>query len=201
MSRISWVDFFVEERSAEAALEILVPRIRADFDFQIHSYEGVGDMLAKLPGRLKGIASYIQPDHRVVVVRDEDRKDCTKLKSEIEKIAIDAGLRPKAKRGRFDVLTRIAIEELEAWWFGDTAALVAAFPGVPKTLATRQAFRDADRIKGGTWEALERLLREAGHARGGLAKTAVARTMAARVDLEKNTSRSFQAFRSGLLSL
>lgn len=156
MTAVNWIDFFVEERSAEVALEVLVPRIRADFDFRIHAYGGVNDMLAKLPRRLKGIASCIQPDHRVVVVRDQDRRDCKRLKLEIENIARKAGLLPKGKQAAFHVLTRIAIEELEAWWFGDAAALAAEFPGVPASLASRRGFRDPDAIKGGTWEALER---------------------------------------------
>jgi hypothetical protein len=201
VTAISWVEFFVEERSMAAALEVLVPKIRSDFGFQIHAYSGVSDMLAKLPSRLRGVATYIKPDYRVVVVRDADRKDCTKLKAEIEAIARAAGLLPKGKKKPFQVLTRIAIEELEAWWFGDVPALAAAYPGVPVTLGSQRGFRDPDAIKGGTWEALERVLQAAGHARGGLPKTAVARALAERIDVARNTSKSFQAFREGLLSL
>jgi hypothetical protein len=201
MSAVSWVEFFVEERSMEAALEVLIPKIRPDFGFQIHAYSGVSDMLAKLPARLRGIAAYMKPDYRVVVVRDEDRKDCRKLKAEIETIARRAGLAPKGKKPPFQVLTRIAVEELEAWWFGDIPALAAAYPGVPHTLAAQRGFRDPDAIKGGTWECLERVLQTAGHVRGGMPKTAVARAVAEKLDLAKNTSRSFNAFRDGLLSL
>jgi hypothetical protein len=89
MSAVSWVEFFVEERSMQAALEVLIPKIRNDFGYQ---------MLKKLPDRLRGVATYIQSDYRVVVVRDEDRKDCKKLKAQIEGIARSAGLIPKGKK-------------------------------------------------------------------------------------------------------
>jgi hypothetical protein len=98
MSAVSWVEFFVEERSMQAALEVLIPKIRNDFGYQIHAYSGVDDMLKKLPDRLRGVATYIQSDYRVVVVRDEDRKDCKKLKAQIEGIARSAGLIPKGKK-------------------------------------------------------------------------------------------------------
>jgi hypothetical protein len=201
VSAVTWVDFFVEEASMAAALEILVPKLRADFLFQIHEYAGIGDMLGKLPARLRGISKYIQPDQRVVVVRDEDRKDCRVLKRQIEAIARSAGLIPRGKSGTFHVMTRIAVEELEAWFLGDIPALAAAYPGVPATLGSQRGFRDPDAVKGGTWEALERVLQSAGHFPSGLPKTQVARAMAERMEPARNTSRSFQVFRDGVLSL
>jgi hypothetical protein len=72
----------------------LVPRLRADFEFQVHAYNGVNDMLPKLPKRLGAVKHYIQPSHRIVVVRDEDRKNCQTPKRQIEAIARKAGLRP-----------------------------------------------------------------------------------------------------------
>ncbi|HZH97512.1 MAG TPA: DUF4276 family protein [Fimbriimonadaceae bacterium] len=204
MSDIAWVEFFVEELSMEAALRELVPKIRPGLDFQIHAFAGVQDMLSKLPARFRGYAGWIPDDWRIVVVRDEDRQDCRKLKAEIEQIAVRAGLVPKAKAnksGQFHVLTRIAVEELEAWLLGDVPALAETYPGVPASLASRRPFRDVDGIKGGTWEALERVLQEAGHFLGGLPKIQVARQVASRMNPERNTSRSFQTFRSGLRGL
>lgn len=204
MSDIAWVEFFVEEPSMEAALRVLVPKIRPGLDFQIHAFAGIQDMLSKLPARFRGYAGWLPADWRVVVVRDEDRKDCRELKVEIEQIATKAGLVPKGKKnksGQFHVLTRIAVEELEAWLLGDVPALAEAYPGVPASLASRRPFRDVDGIKGGTWEALERVLQEGGHFLGGLPKIQVARQVAMKMSPERNTSRSFQSFRSGLLGL
>ena len=99
------------------------------------------------------------------------------------------------------MLNRIAVEELEAWFFGDPAALAEEFEGVPATLGKQAPYRVPDRIAGGTWEALERVLQRAGHYRGGISKIEVARRMAARVVPRRNTSTSFQQLIHGLESL
>ncbi len=97
-------------------------------------------------------------------------------------------------------INRIAVEELEAWFFGDVGALVAAYPGVPETLDRRAKYRNPDAIAGGTWEALERVLQEAGHHGGGLAKVRAARDIAAHMDPGRNRSRSFQVFRDAIVA-
>ena len=61
---------------------------------------------------------------------------------------------------RFQVLNRIAIEELEAWFFGDVQALNQAYPKTPKTLGHKSRYKDPDSIKGGTWESMERELKD-----------------------------------------
>jgi hypothetical protein len=205
VSQIAWVEILVEEPSMEHALRALVPKIRPDLNerFQVHAFDGVDDMLQKLPDRLRGYAGWLPADWRIVVIRDEDRKKCMALKAEVEDIARRAGLVPKPKSGRgpFHVLTRIAIEELEAWLLGDVPALAATYPRVPSSLGSQRPFRDVDAIRGGTWEALERVLKKAGHFLGGLPKVQVARETAAAMDPDRNTSRSFQAFRDGLRGL
>jgi len=99
------------------------------------------------------------------------------------------------------VLNRIAVEELEAWFFGDIVALAGAFPRVSPTLGQQAAFRDPDGIEGGTWEVLERVLQRAGYFGGGLPKIEVAREVARHMDSTRNTSRSFRHFTQGLASL
>lgn len=206
MSNVGWLEVFVEEPSMEHALRVLIPKIRPDLSerFQVHAFDGVNDMLTKLPDRLKGYVNWMPSDWRIVIVRDEDRKNCRNLKSELVQLVGKAGLVPKA-RGRaareFQVLTRIAVEELEAWLLGDITALAATYNGVPPTLGNRGGFRDPDAVRGGTWEALERVLQHAGHFHGGLPKIQVAREVAANMDPERNTSKSFQAFRDGLRAL
>lgn len=206
MSRISWVEVFVEEPSMEHALRALLPKIRPDLcdRFQVHAFDGVDDMLKKLPDRFLGYAGWIPADWRILVVRDEDRRNCATLKADIENIARRAGLVPKpqvARAAGFNVLTRIAIEELEAWLLGDVAALAATYPGVPPTLGNQRPFRNVDAVGGGTWEALERVLQKAGHFLGGLPKIQVAREVAANMDPNRNTSRSFRVFCDGLRAL
>ena len=102
------------------------------------------------------------------------------------------------RHARFQVLNRIAIEELEAWFFGDVHALNQAYPKVPKTLGVRSRYKDPDSIKGGTWESLERELKKSGYFIGGLRKIEAAKTISAFMEPERNNSKSFQVFRDGL---
>jgi hypothetical protein len=135
---------------------------------------------------------------------DRDNDDCKALKKQLDEIAIKSDLnRPRNARpkGKVRVLNRIAIEELEAWFFGDVKALSEAFPRVPETLGNKQGFRHPDAISGGTWERLEGVLKRAGYYSTGMPKTEVAREVARRMDPARNRSRSFQVFRDGLVEL
>ena len=196
------IEFLVEEQSAEAALENLVPTIvGSEIDFNIRSFQGKPDLLAKLPERLRGYRQWLPEDWRIVVLLDVDNEDCRVLKEKLEKMAFNAGLTTKTAAGgaRFQVLNRIAIEELEAWFIGDEEALRAAYPRVEKNLAQKEKYRDPDAIAGGTWETLERLLQKGGYFRGGLGKVTAAREISQHMVPERNRSRSFQIFRDGLL--
>lgn len=199
------VEFLVEELSMEAALETLVPRvIGTSASFSTRVFGSKSTLLAKLEARLRGYSHGLPADWRIVVVVDKDREDCRKLKAKLEAAASRAHLRTMSTSGRprqGSVLNRIAIEELEAWFFGDVPALVQAYPGVPPNLAAKSRYRDPDGIKGGTWEALERVLQQAGHHLGGLEKIRAAREITAQMDPSQNSSKSFQIFRDGLMAL
>jgi hypothetical protein len=187
----------VEEPSAEAALLIIVPRIISSNTFEIIRHIGKSDLLRKLPSRLRGYKSWLPADRRIVVVVDADNQDCRLLKRELDAHAIAAGLRIRSTAEtstEIQVINRIAIEELEAWFFGDVQAMRAAYPRIPSTLDQKREYRDPDGIKGGTWEALERVLQAAGYQRSGLRKIETARTIAKHMDPRRNRSRSFQAF-------
>lgn len=196
------IEFLVEEPSAEAALLNLAPKILgADVTFNIHAHQGKTDLLRKLPRRLKGYRTWVTEEYRIVVLIDEDRADCGRQKGELERAAADAGLVTRSAAdpsGRFQVLNRIAVEELEAWFFGDPTAISRAYPGASPNLGANARFRNPDAIAGGTWEALEQVLQHAGAHRGGLAKIAAARDISRCMDVEKNQSHSFQVFRDGL---
>ena len=99
------------------------------------------------------------------------------------------------------MINRIAIQELEAWYFGDWDAVRAAYPRVSETVPRRTGYRDPDAIAGGTWEAFERVLQRSGYFAGGLRKIQAARSIAPHVDPVRNTSHSFQVFRDALLEL
>lgn len=204
MPFLTHLELLVEEPSAEAALNSLVPKVLgSDLSYQIHPFQGKHDLLRNLPTRLRGYRHWIPENWGIVVVIDADGLDCLEQKEKQESMAEDAGFltRALALGGRYQVLNRLAIEELEAWFFGDVEALCEAYPGIPRSLGERAKYRDPDGILGGTWEALETELQRAGHHRGGLAKIKAAREISAKMELDRNRSRSFRAFQQGLLSL
>jgi len=173
------------------ALEILVPQIVPGHTFGVHPYQGKTDLLGKLNERLRSYAGMRSSwsELRVVLVVDRDNEDCHDLKQKLLNACSAA---------KCDALCRIAIEELEAWFFGDVDALRAAYPSVPASLASKAKYRDPDAIAGGTWEALERVLQRAGHYANGIPKVEVARKVAEHMRPDANQSRSFQVFRDGL---
>jgi len=195
------LEFLVEEASLESALTQLLPKILpSNVTSKIHAFRGKPDFLAKLPNRLKGYQASLPPDWKIVVLIDEDREDCRKLKEKLEIMAISAGLITKSscqKDKSFQVLNRIVVEELEAWFFGDVQAIRKAYPKVSAHLANQQPYRDPDAIKGGTWEALERVLKKAGYHPGGLEKYKASSEISQYMNPELNRSKSFQVFYQG----
>ncbi|MCC7493177.1 MAG: DUF4276 family protein [Fimbriimonadaceae bacterium] len=189
------LELLVEEPSMEAFLRALLPRLLPqDRTFEVHPFQGKSDLLGKLESRLRGYVAWLPADWRIVVVVDRDDEDCRVLKLQLESIAQRAGLRTRTCAGNASsqLDNRIAIEELEAWYFGDWAAVRAAYPRVPAVIPNRQSFRDSDAICGGTWEAFERVMQRYGYFKGGLAKLEAARAIGAHVDPLRSRSRSFQ---------
>lgn len=199
------LEFLVEEPSIEAALIHLLPKILpAECSFAIRVFQGKPDLLAQLPARLRAYAARSGWQDRIIVLIDEDRQDCHALKTQLEQAAQLVGLitRSQVLPGMpFQVLNRIVIEELEAWFFGDLPALRQVFPRLPENLAQKADFRNPDAIRGGTWEALERVLQKAGYFPGGLLKIEVARQVSAQMEPARNTSHSFQVFLAGLQAI
>lgn len=192
------VEFLVEEESCAEFLKILAPQLlKPDDTFCIHPFAGKPDLLKKLPERLRGYASWLPQDWKIVVLVDRDQDECVGLKSRMDTSARNAGLRTSSKspdKSRFQVLNRIAIEELEAWFFGDVQAITTAYPRVPGTLADKRKYRNSDAITGGTWEALERTLQAAGYYPAGMPKIEVARNVARHMVPDRNRSPSFKTF-------
>ena len=185
----------------EAFLRELLPRLLPnDRSFEVHPFQGKADLLGKLQARLRGYAQWLPQDWRILVVVDRDDDDCENLKSRLELIASNAGLvtRSQARRGRWQLVNRIAVEELEAWYFGDWSAVRSAYPRVPASLPNQAGYRDSDAIRGGTWEAFERVLQRHGYFKTGLQKVDVARTIGSLMDPEHSRSRSSAMFRDAI---
>ena len=195
------IEFLLEERSAEVTLKAILPKILPDgVDFNFHVFEGKDDLLNNLSARLRGYG-WIPDDWRIVVLVDQDRGDCRELKMKLEKAAREAGFMTKSSAppsGSFRVVNRLAVEELEAWFFGDVEALNAAYPRVSISLQYQTGYRNPDAVPGGTYEALERLLIRKNYYKGRLPKVTVAQNIAPHMEPDRNRSRSFQVFVEGL---
>ena len=99
--------------------------------------------------------------------------------------------------GKF--VTRIAIEELEAWYFGDWQAVCSAYPSASPSTPRQANYRNPDAIKGGTWEAFERVLKRHGYFKQGLAKVEAATRVGQHIDPKRNKSRSFAVFYNAIV--
>ena len=190
----------------EAFLSALLPRLMpAERTFEVHPFQGKNDLLAKLEDRLRGYGSWLPDDWRLVVIVDRDDEDCHDLKERMEAISTRAGLltRTQARAAeppvQWQIANRIAIEELEAWYFGDWSAVRAEYPKVPEGIPKSRGFRDPDAIVGGTWECLERVMQRHGYFKAGLAKIEVARAIGRHADPSRSRSASFVAFHAALV--
>ena len=130
----------------------------------------------------------------MVVDRDDD--DCVALKNRLEETAAAGGLRTRSRAGHrpWQLVNRIAVEELEAWYFGDWQAVRLAFPRVSQTVPDQASYRNPDAIRGGTWEAFERVLQRHGYFKTGLRKIEAARAIGAHIDPGRSRSHSFARF-------
>ena len=188
----------------EAALEVLLPKMLGDMAYQIIRFQCKDDLLKQLPIRLKGYKSWIPENWSILVLVDQDDDNCIELKRKLELAAQAAGFRTKtdAPSGqKFDVINRIVIEELEAWYFGDWNAVRTAYPRVPATIPAKANYRNPDAIKGGTWETLERILKRAGYFSSGLRKAECARQIMKHINVNNNHSHSFRMFHRAVQSI
>lgn len=191
------LEILVEEFSMEVFLrEFFVRYIPAGKTFTLHSFQGKEDLLQKLPNRLKGYAPWLPTDWRIMVVVDQDDDNCKELKQKLEIIAQQAGLSTRTRVGlcRWQVVNRIAVEELEAWYFGDWQAVRTAYPKVNPNIPKKAPYRRPDQIRGGTRETFERLMQRRGYFPGGLERIEAARTIGKYIDPSRNRSPSFQIF-------
>lgn len=155
------IEILVEDASGEKLLEALLPKLFGAYSnphtWRIHGYKGIGRipknlnaggdpakriLLNQLPKLLSGYGKTPGID-AVVVVLDSDRKNCVDFLAELKALAASCNRKP-------NTLFRIAIEEMEAWYFGDQQALTAAYPKAKVDVLQRYI---QDSVCG-TWEML-----------------------------------------------
>jgi hypothetical protein len=165
--------FLVEGPSEESFLNSLLPRLIGAHRFSVYPHQGKGKLsqdsggrrspsrradrvttsrglLDLLPAKLKAWERSLDRNtDRIVILIDADDDDCAEL---LERI------RTACRRyaPSLEILIRIAIEEVEAWYLGDWTALKKAFP--------RSRKRDVDAFQPdsivGTWERFQELAGE-----------------------------------------
>ena len=192
------LEILVEEPSAEMALHNLLPKlVTGEHTYKIITFQGKMDLLKKLELELKGYKRWIPEDFKIIVLVDRDDQDCHVLKECLELYAQNANLITKtSSQGdlNYSVVNRIVIEELEAWFFGDNIAVKNAYPRISASFHNKAKYRNPDNITGGTWEALERLLKAGGYFKSGIRKTEVALNISIQMEPLRNRSKSFQVF-------
>ena len=178
-------------------LPILLPK---GCTFQIHNFGSKRSLLANLESRLQAYGRFLTPEQRIIILVDRDNDDCHALKEKLESTAERAGLRSRsrAKADDWQVTTRIVVEELEAWYFGDWEAVVGAYPRSSAAIPRRSKYRDPDAITGGTWEAFQREMKRSGYFKSGLLKVDAAGAVAVHMDPYRSTSSSFTVFRDAI---
>ncbi|MEO0407712.1 MAG: DUF4276 family protein [Cyanobacteria bacterium P01_A01_bin.135] len=130
--------FFLEELSAKAMLEGLLPRLLPENVHPIYVvFEGKTDLEKRLPGKLQ---SWQNPNSIFVVLRDQDSGNCIEIKQTLQTICTQAG--------KPDSLIRIACRELESWYLGDLEAIEQGLniPGFSRQYQNKSKFRNPDRL-------------------------------------------------------
>jgi Domain of unknown function (DUF4276) len=191
----SHFEFLVEEPSMEAFLKSWLPRcLPDDRTFHIHVFQGKTDLLRRLEPRLFGYAAWLPADWRIVVLVDRDNDDCQDLKTQLEDMCARAELatRRVLPGANWRSATCLAIEELEAWYFGEWTAVQTAYSNVSRHIPSNARYRNSDKIMGGTWEAFERVMQRSGYFKGGLEKVRAAREIGAQIEVERSVSPSFR---------
>jgi hypothetical protein len=210
------IEVLVEDSSGAQLVEMLLPQIigpvGSSNTWRVHAYKGIGRLppglsakadpakralLDQLPRLLAGYGRTHGID-AVVVVVDSDRRDCKVFLAELKSLLNKCNPAP-------NTLFRIAIEEMEAWLFGDRSALLAAYPKAKKDVYSRYV---QDSVCG-TWEVLADAIypggsfavKNAGWPLPGRLKHEWAANIGPHMDPANNVSPSFCKFRDGLQQL
>ncbi len=210
------IEFLVEDSSGERLLNTLLPKLIGGNDsshtWRLHKYKGIGRipkglgkgvdsskriLLDNLPKLLIGYGRTPGID-AVVVVLDADRRDCREFLEELSQLLESCNPTP-------DTMFRLAIEEMEAWYFGDEKALLQAYPRAKKDVLKKYV---QDSVCG-TWEMLadatypggSAAIKKAGWPAPGQLKHEWAEKIGPRMIPDTNVSPSFGKLRDGIRRL
>ncbi len=179
--------FMLEEPSARAMLEGLLPRIGLKLPtVRYVVFEGKHDLEKQVGKRIRG---YRNPHARFIVIRDQDSNDdCGGLKAKLLGLCAN-GLGNRA------LLARIFCRELEAVYIGDLSAVEAALEitGIAQRQNERR-FRSPDTLMTPSKE-LKQLTK------GAYQKVSGSRAIGLQLDVNNTRSNSFKVLVSGLRNI
>jgi hypothetical protein len=129
---------------------------------------------------------------------DTDDRDVAAFRRDLARVLAQCQKAPKTAFG-------LATEEIEAWYFGDRTALLAAYPGADKKLLNKY---QQDAVCG-TWEMLAdtlvkggaAMLKQQGFFKSGEFKHECANRIGPLMDVTRNQSPSFCTTRQGVIDL
>ena len=171
-----------EERSMAQLLKTVLPKVLPkDINVLTIPHNGKSDLQKSIPIKLKG---WNYPEDIFLIVQDQDSNDCKQLKNELAEIA-----KPFNKK----FLIRIACHELEAWYWGDLSAVSIAYNKDVKHFSNKSSYRIPDQVINPKSEFMK-LFPEHQQIMG-------AELISEHMDIERNTSESFQALVSGVRKL
>jgi hypothetical protein len=210
------IEILVEDSSGAMLLEVLLPQLLLtqgeQHTWRVHAYKGIGKipqgigkmadpakriLLDQLPRLLRGYGKTPGID-AIVIVLDTDKRDCASFLAELKAVADNKNPVP-------ETMFRLAIEEIEAWYFGDREALLAAYPRARQDVMKNYV---QDSVCD-TWELLadavytggSSAIKKAGWPLPGQVKHEWAKKIAPLMDPDRNVSPSFGKFRDGLRQL
>lgn len=174
--------FFLEERSAKALLDTLLPRLLPPDAFSFHCipFDGKSALQRRMPRKLCAW----QKQDTFVVLHDQDSGNCNTLKTKLTGLCAEAG--------KPDTLVRIACRELESWYLADLCAVEKGLE--VKGLARHQdssKYRDPDRQPNPA-KTLQQLTSNK------YQKVAGSRAIGPHLDLNNTRSASFRNFITGV---
>ena len=212
-------EVLVEDQSGKKALDVLIPKIIGDqHTFKVHPYKGIGyipkkfnkvsnikkhQLLNQLPKLLRGYGNTFSGYEfnfpvSVIVVCDLDDKCLKAFRRELFDVLDSCNPQPVT---RFCV----AIEEGEAWFLGDLAAVKAAYPNAKDYVLNSYVNDSICR----TWEILadaiypggSNRLKKMGWQGVGREKSNWSEKITPCMDVENNSSPSFCYFRGKVREL
>ncbi len=164
-----------EESSIQPVFEKLASQLNLfGSTIRVVPHQGVSDLERSLSRKLR---AWRNPQARFLIIRDNDSGNCVKRKQRLQEIVRRSGRENQS-------LVRIICQELEAWFLGDRQALHDASI-LGNNISHASIRGDVDQIAKPS-QKIDRLAAQ------GYKKRVGARLVAPHMEIDRNTSRSFQ---------